>query len=82
MQPLLAEEALKDLTYAQSSLADDLLKDLIDAKLAGTKIADGSYRFRSNEEAAKVALKVFWERAKEWYANGHLDEHEKYSTLA
>lgn len=66
----------------QPSLADDLLKCLIDAKLAGTKDGDGSYRFRSNEQAARIALGVFWECAEKWDADGNPDEHAKRSPLA
>lgn len=57
---------------SSSSLSEGLLQKLIGAKLAGTKLPNGGYSFRSNEEAARVAMSVFWETAKDWCVSGHI----------
>lgn len=56
--------------------SEDLRQMLIDAKLAGTRLTEGGYVFRSNEQAADAALTVFakWLESKR-AADGHAHDH-------
>ena len=53
----------------------DLQQRLEDAKLAGTKLPEGGYTFRSNEKAAGLAHAIFMKWLLEREHDGDPEDH-------